>query len=223
MKASITNSFYPINSTNNVLTFSIDGGADVNYTFPPGYYSAATMGALIQDAVTQEIGGGAGAALFTVVFNSGTGLYQVTLDDNSTPQNTTVTLKASSTIGYYIGLTSDIILTIATGPPVVSQDSAAFQALPHLSGPIVYQIRTNIVSPNVWTKEESSYSSILAVIPIAGGPFDTTIYNPVNMELNEFFSPITSMNIIITDENGVQIDFNGQSNDLLLGVYLADM
>ncbi len=221
MKASITNSFYPINATNNRLDFSIDA-TNTSTTIEPGYYSAAAMATAIQTPIQTLIGTTASDPLFSVSFNSGIGKFTISLDANGTAQNLTVRLKASSPIGYYIGLTEDAIVALTNVDPN-EKNSVTFTALPHLSGPIVYQVRTNVVAPNVWTKGESSYSSILAVIPIAGGPFDTTIYDPINVELNEFFSQISSMNIIITDENANQIDFNGQANDMLIGIYLTDM
>lgn len=217
MKASIPNSFYPVNDTNNQLDL-VCSGVDYTVTVPNGYYSAASMASTLQTLINDQV---VSAEFVTVQITFDASIGKFSIASMGTAGGEDTVLLSTSPIASIIGLSSNVTNTAATDPDYSTP--TVFPNLPNLNGPQSYQIRTINVNPNVWTKQEGAFSSILAVIPIAGSAFQTTIYDPVNVELNEFSTQINVLSVRITDEYGNIIDFNNQNNDLMLGVYLTDI
>lgn len=183
--------FYVLNSTNNVLSFTV-GATPHSITVSPGNYDAITFVQLIQQLMNATASG------FSVAWSSTN--YKITFSNASSFN----IIYSTSTISSLIGLTADSGATT----------SFTCQGVINLSGPnYIYIKSTVLVQPKVRLPFVSSdESTTLYKVQVSTGPGTTLI------EKNLFPIPIRygtrqtiqQFDLRLTDSDGVTLDLNGQ-------------
>jgi len=194
VKASLPRLFPNIWSVNNQIAIEHPAGVNNLYTVPPAYYNVTTLTAALNTAT---------APIFvTWAFNTVTNKFTATYSSV-----TTVTLlsnSALSTIGPYIGLTSDVILGAPSDLP----------SQPQLSGPDDVYINSQIVASNSCIAASAILSSQtetnISTIPFLGsisfadvpygfvGRFDSSNLNICHIDF-PYQASMRKINVKLTD------------------------
>ena len=191
--AQIPVSFYNVNSNNNTLTVSLNGGATSDITISEANYSTTT---LATELVSKLIAAGFPSPI--VSLDQSTGKF-------------TFTISA----GYFTfhGATSTcygVIGFIGTNDYTSAAQTLSSVVPVNLLGPLKLRISTSLNVHSITSGGGSK--SLLVEIPVSAPNFGLILYNNIGhiwSELNQ--DNIDSFSILIQDDNGTAIDFNNQS------------
>jgi len=187
-------SFYNINSSNNVLIYSVGGNDSERLTIPIGNYNVNSLLNVLRSSLSP---------LFTITYDN--------VKNKFTFTHTTYNFMflSSSTCLQILGFNNNIdILSIRF-------------SLTSVNCVNVYSIRTVQVNSNLITyninKVQKNNFCILCSVPITCTPFSLIEYiNRTNFKTNLFLNRISNIKIKLTDDNGNLIDLNGCHYSLTL-------
>ena len=191
--AQIPVSFYNVNSNNNTLTVSLNGGATSDITISEANYSTTTLATELVSKLTA-----AGFPSPTVTLNQSTGKFAFAISAGY------FTFHGSTSTCYgvpgFIGTNdyTSVTQTLNSATPV------------NLLGPLKLRISTSLNVHSITSGGGSK--SLLVEIPVSSPNFGLILYNNIGhiwSELNQ--DSIDSFSILIQDDNGTPIDFNNQS------------
>ncbi len=202
--ATIPLTYFPISASNNQLSWSELGG-DVTDTITPGYYTGSSFASAIEALLTDN---SPGTLTYTVVYNSDTGKITITVPSG------TLTLKFSSAAST---LTTAMGFTTAGDIPVTTSLTSTNPI--SIGGPKTILIRINGITSNMYSTYDSATTNILAVIPVVGSRFNTTVFQPSILTPCRLQSTLRDISIVITDEYSNVLDFNGVNVDIELSIY----
>ena len=177
------NSVYPVNSTNNVVVFSVNGVLGTTYTatISPGSYTGTSFATALTTALNVPVSG----VVFTATYNSDTFKITITCDGVNT-----VLIRAPS-LGTTFNRISGFKTTLVGFQNSVTGDSQV-----NLSGTSALKIRVQFPTESV---ESSGQNNLLSYIPVVVNPFSYIFYD----------DNIPSIPIIITcrsnDLNNIRI------------------
>ena len=187
-------SFYPIDTSNNILSWDYNGNPQTNITVTSGHYSASEL--------CTELLNDMSGSITDVSFNSKNNKVTFSASND-------ITLNSSGTILQTLGFdtTSDISGTSLTGTNQIN-----------LSGPDSFYLHiTNLSLPNI--DPSGNTDNILARIPIISS-FNgyTFYYNERNSPNIISDRSISEIHIRLEDKSGKHINFNGLHWSITLGV-----
>ena len=194
--ATIPNSYYNINSTNNTLILKYDT-TEHTIIIPVGNYNIQQ---LLQEFFTL-FSNTVGANLINVEWLHKQNKVKITSTDNKILEF----LKESSLITM-LGFTRDINHSTTSLQNFLISDNQIDLRLND-----VFYIQSNISSNVLSFHEQDKHHKTLAKIPITSQLFGVNIYQPINP--NQVLIPSRSfgdITLIITDHKGNEIDFNNQ-------------
>ena len=185
-------SFYPIDTSNNMLSWDYSGNPQPDITVTPGHYSASELCTeLLNDM----------SGISDITFNSKNNKITFSAPDD-------ITLNSSGTILSTLGFkTVDISGTNLSGDNQIN-----------LSGPDSFYLHiTNLTLPNI--DPSGNTDNILARIPIISS-FNgyTFYYNERNSPNIISDRSISEIHIRLEDKSGKHINFNGLHWSITLGV-----
>ena len=192
--ASLVNSVYQLNETNNMLMYSLLGEGLVNVYFPDGNYTQSTFIQEFQNQMPSE---------FSITFNPKTSRFTIT---HSTTQFT-----------FYEGSTVDSVMGFSgtfTSVSVVGVQTLALNRVCNfLPTPIFYITTDTIYSGQSLGREGAPlFSNIIAAIPNTSRNNQAIVYsNPTDeFELKSRFH--SQMVLGIVNDEGTYLDFHGISS-----------
>jgi hypothetical protein len=188
--------FYVINSSNNVLVF--ENGL-FSITIPPGNYNSTSLGATLQSLLA------ASGNPFTVTFSLTT--YKLTITSSAQVFNVvSITDDPTSTAAPLLGFNVTAPLALS-----VTADSVM-----NISGPNYIQIKSNFFTNPSHHKivyADNTYQNTFVLIPITTGPGNALFVSPtlpIRFNYKLTISPNDLIDFQLTDEDGVEINLNGQ-------------
>lgn len=192
--ASLVNSIYQMNETNNVLIYSLLGSGVVNVIFPEGNYTQSTF---IQEFQTQM------PPEFSITFNPKTSRFTIT---HSTTQ---FTFYEDSSIDSVIGFSGTL-----TSVSVVGVQTMAFNRVCNFLPTPIFYITTDTIHSGQSLGREGAplFSNIIAAIPNTSRNNQAIVYsNPTDeFELKSRFHPQLVLGIV--NDEGVYLNFHGISS-----------
>jgi hypothetical protein len=192
--ASLVNSVYQLNETNNVLVYSLLGSGVVYVSFPEGNYTQSTF---IQEFQTQM------PPEFSIIFNPKTSRFTIT---HSTTQ---FTFYEESTVDSVMGFSG----TFTSVSVVGVQTLALNRVCNFLPTPIFYITTDTIYSGQSLGREGVPlFSNIIAAIPNTSRNNQAIIYsNPTDeFELKSRFHSQLVLGIV--NDEGAYLNFHGISS-----------
>jgi hypothetical protein len=192
--ASLVNSVYQMNETNNMLVYSILGEGVVQVYFPEGNYTQSTF---IQEFQTQM------PSEFSITFNPKTSKFTIT---HSTTQ---FTFYEDSTIDSIMGFSG----TFTSASVVGVQTLVMNRVVNFLPTPIFYITTDTIYSGQSLGREGVPlFSNIIAAIPNTSRNNQAIVYsNPTDeFELKSRFH--SQMILGIVNDEGTYLNFHGISS-----------
>lgn len=201
------NSVYNITSNNNVLdiTSSVDGNVVVTVT--PGFYTASELSTEIETQAN---------AVFI------TNALDMTLDPNTlkftfdaTPSLLTINAVADD-MYYELGFDSSDIPVGPVDPIVVSN-------VPRLNGLSKIYLHSVCLSNGNSFDSKEQYGNLFTVIPV-----DAKLADPITFRTDtedsysivyNTDSDVSELDISLTDENNIDLDFNGSPVTLVFKIY----
>jgi hypothetical protein len=219
--ATIPLSYYGVNSSNDTVNITeTDGTTPVTFTVKllDGQYTNVSFISMLNTAMTDA----SAVSGYSFTYNS-----SLSITTGKISYSITDAAPNAVTINYLVFATTATV-PLGLPPKNITGVATTFTALaPWLSynviniqGPYEIHIRSNQFPTNVFEARTQSPSTILAIIPVVGAQFQTTIYIPA---IPKIFADINSrtdfMSVMITDENGILLDLNGQPVFFDLQVY----
>ena len=192
--ASLVNSVYQLNETNNMLSYSLLGEGVVNVYFPDGNYTQSTF---IQEFQTQM------PNQFSITFNPKTSRFTIT---HSTTQ---FTFYEDSTVDSVMGFSGTFTSVSVSGVQTLALD----RVCNFLPTPIFYITTDTIYSGQALGREGVTlFSNIIAAIPNTSRNNQAIVYsNPTDeFELKSRFH--SQMVLGIVNDEGAFLNFNGISS-----------
>jgi hypothetical protein len=192
--ASLVNSVYQLNETNNMLSYSLLGEGVVNVYFPDGNYTQSTF---IQEFQTQM------PNQFSITFNPKTSRFTIT---HSTTQ---FTFYEDSTVDSVMGFSGTFTSVSVSGVQTLALD----RVCNFLPTPIFYITTDTIYSGQALGREGVPlFSNIIAAIPNTSRNNQAIVYsNPTDeFELKSRFH--SQMVLGIVNDEGAFLNFNGISS-----------
>jgi hypothetical protein len=192
--ASLVNSVYQLNETNNMLSYSLLGEGLVNVYFPDGNYTQSTFIQEFQNQMPSE---------FSITFNPKTSRFTIT---HSTTQ---FTFYEDSTVDSVMGFSG----TFTSASVVGVQTLALNRCCNFLPTPIFYITTDTIYSGQSLGREGVPlFSNIIAAIPNTSRNNQAIVYsNPTDeFELKSRFH--SQMVLGIVNDEGEYLDFHGISS-----------
>ncbi len=195
--AVIPYSFYNIDSSNNLLSYSENGGISVNLFISPGNYTAIQMAAYLTSIMTRFVVGYNG---ITNKFTFTNSTYDFIINYNSTCLDM---LGFSSNELAYLSSTSKVLIS------EYCINMAQKQCL---------CIGSNLQTGNInLSSNQLNCRSIICSIPLDGQPYSLIAYkNPNDYKLNLYSNNLSVINIKLLDQNGNLINLNGKYFSLTL-------
>ncbi len=195
--AVIPYTFYNVNSSNNVLKYSINSVIST-VVITPGNYNVYNLSTFLSSHMSD----------FTISYDTISNSYTFTNSTND------FTILSSSTCLSLIGfITQD---TTSSSRILISNRAVNLA-----------QIRCICVNSNLKTNNINKSSlnnfSIIASIPINVSPYSIVSHaNMNNFRVNTFTNIISSLSIKLTDQNGTLIDLNGSNWAMTLQFDVVD-
>ena len=190
-------SFYNVNSSNNLLYYSL-GGSTFNITITQGNYNVNTM----KSFLSTMMGG------FTIQYNSITNQFTFTHTTNNFIILDTSTCL--SLIGFLPQDNTSISLSLTSNRAV------------NLSPIRCICISSNLKTFNI-TKSDVNNQSILCSIPIQTLPYSIITYTNTNgFRVNTYTNQISTLAIKLKDQTGMLLDLNGANWSLTLQFDIVD-
>lgn len=196
-------SFYSINATNNVLTFNDDA---LFITLVPGNYTSTSLTL----ALKQLIDSAFGDTTTVVTFSYST--YKITITRGVAFSVDSYTDVPQSTLSNILGFAITTATAISvTGINVIN-----------ISGPNYINIVSNFLTKPIDHKVlyiNSSYSNVLATIPVTVGPGNTItsfyqVSEPIRFSYKYSILTTSIIDFKITDEYGNILNLNGLDIDI---------
>jgi hypothetical protein len=182
---SIPYSFYNVNSSTNLLSYTVNG-TTTNLTITNGNYNITQ---LISFLTTNMTG-------FTISYNS------ITNKLIFTHSTYNFTINSTSTCLTIIGFSALSTYT-STSLTLTSSNCINIQTVKRIN------IASNLITYNINKANINNYS-ILCSIPINKPPFSVIEYSNVNhFRTNLFINNISNVKLRLLDENGTLLDLNG--------------
>jgi hypothetical protein len=192
--ASLVNSVYQLNETNNMLMYSLLGEGIVEVYFPEGNYTQSTFIQEFQTQMPNE---------FSITFNPKTSRFTIT---HSTTQ---FTFYEASTVDSVMGFSQTL-----TSAPVVGVETLAMDRVCNfLPTPIFYITTDTIYSGQSLGRDGIPlFSNIIAAIPNTSRNNQAIVYsNPTDeFELKSRFH--SQMVLGIVNDQGAYLNFHGISS-----------
>jgi hypothetical protein len=195
--AVIPYSFYNIDSSNNFLSYSENGGISVNIFITAGNYTAIQMASYLTSIMTR----------FTVGYNGVTNKFTFT---NSTYD---FIINSNSTCLDMLGFSSTEASFLSSASRILTSEYCVNMAQKQC-----LCIGSNLQTGNInLSSVQQNYRSIICSIPLDGQPFSLIAYkNPNNYKVNLYSNNLSVVNIKLLDQNGNLIDLNGKYFSLTL-------
>lgn len=213
VNAQIKHTWYNINSSNNKIDFTEDGGAEINITIPPGNYSTTSLATAIRTAMDA-----AGAKTYTVSLSSTNYKTTIAIDTGggtfdllwNTGANTAETI--GSILGFIV--TADSTASASYTSPNVF----------NLTGADKIYIKTNTFTTKYngvsHTNDPTDNAlGTLAAIPIVTNPGCTLFFEDWEGTVAKFVRvkpKTTTINVQLKFYNNVDIDLNGSEWSLTI-------
>jgi hypothetical protein len=195
--AVIPYTFYNINSSNNILKYSISGTI-YTVVITPGNYNVYTLQTFLQSNMTN----------FTISYNPVTNAFTFT---NSI---TNFTILSSSTCLPLIGFLAQD--NISTTFALVSNRAVNLAQIRCIC------VNSNLKTNNINKSTLNNFSTICS-IPVSVAPYSIVSFaNHNNFRVNTFTSTISTIAIKLCDQNGNLIDLNGSNWALTLQFDVVD-
>lgn len=195
-------SYYNVNSNNNTLTWEESaGGGVITSTFTPGNYTSTTFATEVKAKMDADTNN---AATYTVSVSAATNKMTITAGAN-----------------FEIGVASSSKLTgfsVATS----AATSQIGDNVVNLAGPNQLYLRSNIatrIETQAVIKNDKIFNNVLAIVPINVNTFDV-VYK--SFDYTQYFDSdidIQDVEFYFTDDDDVQIDFNGAPFSLSLQLF----
>ena len=199
--AVIPYSMYNIDSTNNLLSYSVNGGISTNLYITAGNYTSSQLVAFMNSQMTN----------FVVTYSSITNTFSWTHSTYNFIFNTNST--CFDLIGF--SLTSNLSSSSRTITSPYCVNMARFQCI--CIGSNVQTSSMNL-NPN-----QSNCRSIIASIPLDNQPFSSIIYKNENQfKVNLYSNNLTNINIKLMDQDGNMLNLNGKYFSLTLQLDIVD-
>jgi hypothetical protein len=195
--ASIPFTFYNVNSSNNVLNYTV-GGIDYSLIIPQGNYTTTTMKTYLNTNL-QNI---------SVSYDSTTNKYKfVNSQNNDFSFNST-----SSSLGL-LGFSGQ---TTSTSYSLISTQTINLNPIRCIC------VCTNLKTSNININSKNK-SNIVCSIPIITQPNSIINYlNPNNFKINTYANVISSIKIQLMDQDGTLLNLNGANWTMTLQFDVID-
>lgn len=226
LKAAITSatvplSYYGVNTTNNVVSVTETNGVTpltFDVTLEPGQYTNVSFITMVNDVMTTASLASGYAFTYNSSLSTDTGRISFKITDVAPNAGSINYQAATTTATIPLGLPpknlNGVITTYTALVPWLSYNVLNIQ------GPYEIHIRCDQFPTNVYEVRSQSISTILAIIPITGLMFQTTVYLPA---IPKIFADVGSradfLNIRVTDQDGNLLDLNGQPVFFDLQIY----
>lgn len=217
--AVIPMSFEAVNSSNNALVVNETQGG-ITKTFTAfigagqydlvGFQSAVNQALLIASAVSGY------TASYNCVVSTSTG--QCSFGLTTAGISATLTFDAPTTSNNILGLPTAGLssaftnTTVYTGPGLIS-----------ISGPRYIMIRSQSFLSEYYEARVNAVSNIMLAIPVTASNMQTLTWAPAYpTTYSKIGAAIDTININITDENGVNLNLRNQPVQIEFGIYVSD-
>ena len=194
---SIPYTFYNINSTNNVLYYTVNS-VSKSLTITPGNYNVNSLKSFLNTNMTG----------FTVSYSAIQNSYTfVNSNYNFVFLSTSTCLSilgfsSQNNSSYLLSMTSNIAVNLATIRCIC--------------------IQTNLQTSNINKANVNNYS-VLCSIPVDVAPYSIITYRNINnFKVNTFTNVISLLTIKLTDQFGQLIDLNGSNWSMTLQFNIID-
>lgn len=192
-RAVIPNTIYNINANNNTFSFTISATTYTG-TITPGVYTATSLADAIQTAFNALFAG------FTVAYSTST--LKITISHASAFTINSRTANCYTELGFG---TIGVSATSQTGSKVVS-----------LARPYYFFVNVAELSSHYMTVEEKKATWVIPKNVNSNGVVDYEPENPIEIDCNNL--TLKTLNIHLTDAEGVDIDLNGSEWMLIIEV-----
>lgn len=187
--AQIPGTYYNIDSINNLLIYSLNGGANINLVIPPSNYNVTTLLTYLQTVMTG----------FTITFNSANNLYTFTHSSQS------FAFKSNSTCFELLGF-NDNAQYNSSGLSLTSTISVNFFTIRN----ILIEC-SNLITVNKTSNINDTNASILTSIPVTVSQNSILSYSNVYGLSDKIVSVknFASLQIRLLDQDLDLLDLNG--------------
>lgn len=190
--ATLDFTYYVINSTNNILSFTDTAGRTVTIT--PGTYSASTLASFLSAAMSASGGG----FVYSITYNTTTLKYTITVNTPVTINSTT-----NTSLARILGLSQTTNLVVPAATPT------EFPFVVLLGGPDKIYIISSVLGAG-----NSAFNSVIrnciGAIPMDVSFGQVKYWGPfVPLEVNLSGSSVPAIDIQLVDASGNIIDLNG--------------
>jgi hypothetical protein len=190
--------FYNINATNNLLSYSMNSIIyEVNITL--GNYNVNTLKTFLNNNMPG----------FTITYNSITNKYTFT---NNLAIN--FTILSISSCYYLIGFSQENTTSdneVLTSTRVIN-----------LAPVRLINVLSNLPTNNI-NKISANNKSVICSIPVMSQPFSIIHYvNSSGFKINSFTNTISTLQIKLTDQLGTLLDLNGSNWSMTLQIDIVD-
>jgi hypothetical protein len=197
----IPRSFYNVNNTNNVLNYSINS-SDYSITMSNGNYNVLTLKAHITELLIIK------GHSISIAYNSKTNIFQFT----STSYE--FTFKSTSNCFELLGFldNNDYTSTNYTLESIIGVNLFTIKN--------IYVTSDNFILNNIDSNNHNK-SNIICSIPVKGVANSILFYEDSTKHLVHNVENLTTLRIILTDENSNLIDFNNIHYSITLEITIT--
>ena len=187
--AQIPGTFYNVDDINNLLVYSVGGGANINLVIPQSNYNVNTLKTYLQTVMTG----------FTIAFNSSTNKYTFT------HATSTFSFKPTSTSFEYLGF-PDGSTQNSTGLSLTSTLAVNFFTIRN----VLVEV-SNLITVNKTSNPSDSNASILCSIPVNTSQGSILSYSNIFNLSDKIYSVnnFASLHVRLLDQDLDLLDLNG--------------
>jgi len=193
--------FYNINSTNNLLVYTVGTSGTFNLSITPGNYTVNSFKSFLLSNMPG----------FTITYDSITNTFTFSRSDANTFR-----FLNTSTCGSLIGMNISLTSNSEQYTTITSNRCVNLAPIRCIC------IGTNLKTFNI-NKTSVNNQSVICSIPINTQPYSIITYqNPNNFRVNTYTNLISSIAIKLMDQNGQQLDLNGANWSITLQFDIVD-